>query len=134
MYRGFFLLKNKIRYEYELVGGSLLDIGTYVVTAIREAFGAELVECLDAKATMHLDSKTIDEALKATFRFPNGGIGSINGDLARQGGMGLPKLEMPKILVEQREVEVKGSAKAGGGEAHYKARAVTYLGFSGPMF
>jgi predicted dehydrogenase len=134
MYRGFFPLKNQIRYDYELAGGSLLDIGTYGVTAIREAFGAEPVECLDAKARMHLDSDTIDEGLKATFRFPNGGTGRIDGDLARQGWMGLPKFEMPKILVEQRGVEVKGSEKAGDGEVHYKARTVTYLAFSGPMF
>ena len=48
--------------------------------------------------------------------------------------MGLPKFEMPKISVEQREVKVKGSEKAGNGEVHYKARRVTYLAFVGPMF
>jgi hypothetical protein len=134
MYRGFSLLKNQIRYEYKLAGGNLLDSGTYGVTEIREVFGTEPVECPGAKARMHLDRETIDEGLKATFRFPNGGIGSIDGDLARQGWMGLPKFEMPKILVEQKEVEVKGSETAGDGEAHYKARTVTYLAFSGPMF
>jgi predicted dehydrogenase len=90
MYWGFFPLKNQIRYDYDLAGGSLLDIGTYGVTAIREAFGTEPIECLDANARMHFDSETVDEGLKATFRFPNGGIGSIDGDLARQGWMGLP--------------------------------------------
>jgi predicted dehydrogenase len=113
IYRGFFPLKNQIRYEYELAGGSLLDIGTYGVTAIREAFGTEPVKCLDGKARMHLDSQTIDEGLKATFRFPNGGIGSIDGDLARQGWMGLPKFEMSKISVEQREVRSRGVRKLG---------------------
>jgi len=73
-----------IRFVYDLAGGALMDCGTYCVFFLRQMFGTEPVECIEATPRMipkGCDQKC-DQAMQAKWRFPNGGIGSIDADLA----------------------------------------------------
>lgn len=73
-----------IRFVYDLAGGALMDCGTYCVFFLRQMFGTEPVECIEATPRMMpkgCDQKC-DQAMQAKWRFPNGGIGSIDADLA----------------------------------------------------
>lgn len=78
--------KDNIAFNYPLSGGTIMSVGTYNFSAMRLIFGTEPEECLscDAKAyTEGLHAKC-DYEFKATFRFPNGGIGEASSTM--QGG------------------------------------------------
>jgi hypothetical protein len=67
-----FFGKVDIRFKYDLVGGSLMDIGFYNILSLRETFRAEQVECTTAEPRIMLHhNQNCNEAFKATFRFPN---------------------------------------------------------------
>lgn len=71
-----------IRFNYDLGGGALLDLGTYPMMALREAFKAEPVECLEADLKrMPKPYEKCDSMYNAKLRFPNGGTGQIIGGL-----------------------------------------------------
>jgi hypothetical protein len=127
-----FIGKDDIRFEYDLSGGSLVDIGSYNTLSLREAFRAEPVECISAEPRImpHRD-QNCDEAFKAAFRFPNGGIGSIYSDNCMTGLWGLPQIKLPKVEVKHKEVVVLDPAK---GETHGKRRTVTIWVFPGPQY
>lgn len=101
-----------IRFKYDLSGGCLMDLGFYNVQMLRQVFGAEPVECVKANARRMpagLDQK-IDQAFSATWKFPNGGIGSIVSDLAATGGHyfpwlidSIPAIKVPVCSVKHRE-------------------------------
>ena len=101
-----------IRFKYDLSGGCLMDLGSYNVQMLRQVFGTEPVECVKANARRMpagLD-QNIDQAFNATWRFPNGGIGSIVSDLAARGGHyfpwltdSIPAVKVPVCSVKHRE-------------------------------
>lgn len=136
-----FFRKDDIRFRYDLAGGSLMDIGSYNVLALRETFRAEPVECLDAEPRIgprrRRGDRQCDEGLKATFRFPNGGIGTICSDNYKTGRWGLPSVQLPRVVVRHKEVLVLdhgADAVAGLGERHGKTRRVTMWLFPGPHY
>jgi hypothetical protein len=61
-----------------------MDCGTYCVFFLRQMFGTEPVQCIEATPRMMPEGcdQKCDQAMKAKWRFPNGGIGSIDADLA----------------------------------------------------
>jgi hypothetical protein len=76
--------KDDIRFDYDLAGGAMMDCGTYCAFFLRQIFGTEPVECLEATPRIMpagRDQK-VDQAMQAKWRFPNGGIGSIDADLS----------------------------------------------------
>jgi hypothetical protein len=81
-----------------------------------------------------------DQAMKASWRFPGGGIGHIDVDLAK-GKWGLPAVETPAAVVRQREVPVTVEEAADSkvkvvlqeGQTHTKARTLTYWNFVVPV-
>ena len=101
-----------IRFQYPLSGGCLMDFGSYNVQTLRQVFGTEPVECITASARRMpagLD-QNIDQAFSASWKFPNGGIGSIVSDLAATGGHyfpwlteSLPAIKVPMCSVTHRE-------------------------------
>ncbi|KAI4275014.1 MAG: hypothetical protein L6R35_006298 [Caloplaca aegaea] len=104
-----------IRCKYDLAGGCLMDVGTYPLSCIRMVFGTEPEECLEAnhrKLPPGLDQK-IDQAFSGKWRFPNGGMGTINADMIADGGYftsmldGFPTVALPKVEVKHREVVVE---------------------------
>lgn len=86
--------RTDIRFVYELSGGTLMDLGHYTVSAMRSIFEAEPVSVDSAEPRLMpqgLDSRC-DEAMTATYTFPNGGHGSITADLGARGGYWFPWL------------------------------------------
>jgi predicted dehydrogenase len=66
-----------ISFNYELCGGSMMNLGTYHFAAMRLLFAAEPEECLtcDTENFRNVGQGKIDYNFHATFRFPGGGIG-----------------------------------------------------------
>lgn len=73
-----------IRYIYDLAGGALMDCGTYCCLFLRQMFGSEPVECIEATPTFLPEpwDQKCDQVMEAKWRFPNGGIGSIDANLS----------------------------------------------------
>ncbi|KAI4283814.1 MAG: hypothetical protein L6R38_001896 [Xanthoria sp. 2 TBL-2021] len=106
--------KDDIRFQYSLAGGCLMDLGSYNIQTLRQAFGCEPTECMSATARLMPDGfdQDIDQAFTASWRFPNGGIGTIHADSQAAGKYlpwltnYLPPLPSPKFEVRHREVVV----------------------------
>ncbi|KAF2030299.1 NAD(P)-binding protein [Setomelanomma holmii] len=73
-----------IRFKYDLAGGTLMDLGTYPLSALRGIFGAEPTSVTSATPRLMpaLFDQNCDQAMQATYDFPNGGVGKISCDLA----------------------------------------------------
>jgi predicted dehydrogenase len=121
-----------IRFIYSLGGGTLMDVGTYNILTLRQMFGAEPEECIEAIPRMMPEGydQKCDHAMKAKWRFPNGGIGDINADLGATGGWPLPwltsswpRLEIPMSKAVHREVIVPDKSLSAGQE-HVVVRTV----------
>jgi predicted dehydrogenase len=63
-----------IRYQYDLAGGALMDVGTYAVHMAR-LLGRE--EPAVASATAKLRTPNVDRAMRAELKFPSGHTGRI---------------------------------------------------------
>ncbi|RHZ49506.1 uncharacterized protein CDV56_105587 [Aspergillus thermomutatus] len=78
----YIISKNSIQFKYELGGGNMLDLGTYVMGVLRDVMGAEPEEC--TKCTVRRSpppNELCDEAADATFRFPGDLIGEAVMDM-----------------------------------------------------
>ncbi|KAI0449060.1 NAD(P)-binding protein [Xylaria acuta] len=64
-----------MRFNYDLGGGALADMGPYTLGALLKIFGTMPAAC--EESTMKTHANGIDESCKARFRFPNGGIGEV---------------------------------------------------------
>lgn len=65
-----------IRYNFELGGGALMDLGAYTASTLAHIFGAVAEECLSCETSAHADTDPrCDRSFHARFRFPNGGVG-----------------------------------------------------------
>lgn len=75
--------KDNIAFNYLLSGGNIMNLGTYSFSALRQIFGTEPEECLKCEAKAFTDGvhDKCDYEVKATFRFPNGGIGEVNSSM-----------------------------------------------------
>ncbi|KAK0101773.1 hypothetical protein ONS95_006926 [Cadophora gregata] len=126
-----FFPRGDIRWDFELAGGSFMDIGTYAIAALRGIFRTEPVECISAMPGLlpKPGDQRIDTRFTAEFKFPHGGIGSIEADLARKTWFGLPSIKMPKIVVKYRDVEIDDEARAFGPPKHVMSKTVTFWGF-----
>jgi predicted dehydrogenase len=104
---------NDIRFDYSIGGGALLDLGTYPLASIRDAFGVEPEECIDAKMTpMAPPREKCDHTFYAKFRFPIGGIGEIDGTLRAA----KTHLSLPTITVTHKPVPAPEEADKAGGK------------------
>ncbi len=71
-----------------------MDFGSYTLSVMRGAFGAEPTTVTSATPRLMrapFDTRC-DEAMDATYTFPNGGTGHISADLAARGGWPFPSL------------------------------------------
>lgn len=86
-----------------------MDLGTYNVLFLRQIFGTEPEECLEATARMMPQGhdQKCDHAMTAKWRFPNGGIGTIECDLGARSTAGLPNMKVPLCKVVHKEVVIK---------------------------
>lgn len=122
-----------IRFNFEIGGGALLDLGTYPVAAVRSAFGAEPTECVDAKLTaMAPPYERCDHSFRAKFSFPNGGVGEVDGTLRASNWW----ISLPTVTVTHRPVTVSSKeVKVEAGNLVTKTRIVTFVNFMfAPMY
>ncbi|KAF3764177.1 NAD(P)-binding protein [Cryphonectria parasitica EP155] len=124
--------EDDIRFQYDLAGGALMDLGTYTVAFLRETFGVEPTECLAADLTrMPPPHEKCDGSFKATLRFPNGGTGEIDGTL--RGSNIFFTQGWPSITVTHRPVVVTDHGEqVGEGCEVKKTRSVYFANFMLP--
>jgi predicted dehydrogenase len=132
---GAYLSANDIRLNYDLAGGSIMDPGTYPISALRQVFGTEPEECISSTVTLIPGrDKRIDKDAKATWRFPNGGLGSISSDMDMRGWFGIPLMRFPTIGVKQNEISLEDTVGTVTGQTHSVAKTVTFWNFVMPMY
>ncbi|KAI5269675.1 hypothetical protein E4T47_06943 [Aureobasidium subglaciale] len=95
--------KSDIRFNYKLSGGTMMAMGTYNYAALRLLFGSSPLECVSCDASAYTDGEhaNCDYEFKATFRFPNGGIGEASSTL-----QGETILKPSYVTVTTREVGI----------------------------
>lgn len=114
-----------IRFDYELGGGNMLDLGTYVMYVLRQVMGTEPEEC--TKCTVRTPpppNDLCDEAAEATFCFPGSAIGKAVMDL-RASVFILPTF---KVTVVHKEVAVEDDDLSQG-EQKFHIRRLTLNNF-----
>lgn len=96
--------KDSIQFKYEMGGGNLLDLGTYVMGSLRQVIGAEPEECIKcAIRRAPPPNELCDEAADTIFRFPGDIIGEAVTDL-RASVSTLPTF---KVTVLHKETPVE---------------------------
>ncbi|KAI9147340.1 oxidoreductase [Paramyrothecium foliicola] len=70
-----------IRFNYDLGGGAMLDLGPYAIGSLRLVFGAEPEKCDECVVDPLQGRPRVDRSFEARFTFPNGGVGIGSGDL-----------------------------------------------------
>jgi len=127
----FFIPVDDIRYKYDLAGGGLIDFGAYMCLFLRTIFAAEPAECLKAKPRLmptKYDDRC-DQAFTAKWKWPNGGIGELDIDLAVK----LWEMKSPKAVVVHKEIGIEDES-LGEGKEHITVKTVTMWNPMGPFF
>lgn len=116
-----------IRFEYDLAGGAVMDLGTYTMMALREAFKAEPTECFDANLkSMPKPHEKCDGMFHAKLRFPNGGIGEIIGGLRGSNF----SVSLPTVTVSHNPVVATDHGEKVGEDCEVKkTRKLTFVNF-----
>ncbi|OTB12059.1 hypothetical protein K445DRAFT_321548 [Daldinia sp. EC12] len=70
-----------IRYQYDLGGGALMDLGAYTASSLSRVFGAVAEECEECLVQGAPNDPRCDRLFKVRYRFPGGGRGEMEGDL-----------------------------------------------------
>lgn len=119
-----------IRFNYDLAGGTLMDVGGYPLAAVRCAFGADPTECVEADLTrMPPPLDKCDAKFHVKYRFPNGGIGEILGSLREPN----TSLSFPTMTVTHNPVTVKDFKEGEDPETKItRKRTVTFVNFMVP--
>lgn len=107
------------------------DLGTYPLAAHREAFGAEPVECVDADLTgMAPPRDRCDYTFRAKLRFPNGGVGEIDGTMRAPN----TRLYLPTVTVTHKPVAVPEMDEGGGRKTTRVRKVIFYNYMFAPMY
>ncbi|PVH79628.1 NAD(P)-binding protein [Cadophora sp. DSE1049] len=115
--------EDDIRFQYHLGGGCLLDLGIYGISNIRQVYGAEPTTCVSTTPRLSRPGGDCDVGFLAEWKFPNGGTGSVDCDLAVPSVYGLPNIKVPKVMAIHAPAEI-GDRKAG--QIHHRTRTVTF--------
>jgi predicted dehydrogenase len=92
-----------IRFNYELAGGCLIDMGAYLVNITRNVYAAEPAECMECKVeTMPPPHDKCDYTFKLKWRMPNGGTADLYGNLRAP----ISQKPLPGIKVEHKPTVV----------------------------
>ncbi|UKZ52442.1 hypothetical protein TrVGV298_006219 [Trichoderma virens] len=93
-----------IRYNYDLAGGAIMDLGSYGISALRAIFAAEPESCVECtvKPTVPPASELCDAEYTAKLQFPGGAIGEIRGTY----DVPWLKFRLPNLEVLHRPTEV----------------------------
>lgn len=131
--------RNDIRFIYSLSGGTLMDFGAYAVSSTRAVFAAEPTAIKSATYRRMPDGfdQQCDEAIYATYEFPNGGIAKILADLRMTGGYWFPALtkNWPSMRPLLPETTVKLKEKNEGTEKgldKWIQKTIVFHNYMGP--
>jgi len=70
--KGFILLKDDIRWDFNLGGGATMDMGVYTLSSVRYMASSNPLEVLSATPTGYIHNPTqVDSAIHATYSFPS---------------------------------------------------------------
>lgn len=120
-----------IRFDYNLAGGSAMDLGTYTVMAVRGTLGVEPEECVEAELQRRPPPREkCDGSFRAVFRFPGDVIGEVEGGLRGSNYV----WSWPTLTVQHRAV-VDAGEECEEGEEVKRTRKVTLVNFMfGPVY
>ncbi|KAI0147065.1 hypothetical protein GGR57DRAFT_264944 [Xylariaceae sp. FL1272] len=124
-----------IRYNFELGGGAMMDLGAYTASALSRIFGSVADGCESCETGPGPDpaDPRCDRWYRTRYHFPNGGIGEMEGDLKAP----LNKLT-PEIQVTHRPVVVSkpraSGVKIGDGEELVRTRKISFSNFVLPTY
>lgn len=93
-----------MRFNYELGGGALADMGPYTLGALRMAFGAMPSAC--EESVMETRANGVDDSCRARYRFPNGGVGEVYVNLRSRWTEGISpdaEAKMRPVVVDASE-------------------------------
>jgi len=123
-----------IRFQYKLAGGLLMDLGAYNVMILRQIFGAEPEECLEATPRIHPDpaETNIDQAFNIKWKFPNGGFGDLKIDFL-QSFFSILSMKWPTAEVVHK-IEVIEDSTLPSSQEHVSEKTVTFWNFLMPTF
>ena len=123
--------KDDIRFRYELAGGSMMDLGTYAFSTLRQIFGAEPEACLECKAKMcDPPFDLCDEGSTTRFQFPGGKIATTATTL--RGGMlttGIPWVRVTHKPVPAPEAAAEAKVVLKDGQECVVTRTLTFNNF-----
>ncbi|KAK2598623.1 hypothetical protein N8I77_012019 [Diaporthe amygdali] len=127
----FIAADDDIRFNYDLAGGSAMDVGTYTVRAVRGVMGVEPEACVGADLQrMPPPYERCDCMFRAQFQFPGDAVGEIEGGL-RGSNFGLA---WPTLTVRHRAVAVTGAEVEDGTDVK-RTRKVVFVNFMfGPIY
>ena len=122
------IAQNDIRFDFNLAGGSLLDCGSYTIQTMRQIFGQEPVECIRAQERKPVGGdERIDEAMSASWKFSNGGVGSIEADMIATAAWPFshPAFKLPVCRAVHRE-HLLNDDSISEGQKHVMIKTVTF--------
>ena len=126
MVPGLIFRKDDIRFRYELGGGTMMDVGTYHLSVLRQVFGAEPEECVECVATPCAPPfELCDSGATGTFRFPGGGLGTFQCGL-QAGVVEAFRTLPPRVTVAHKPVAVADDALPAGQEKTRARRLVLH--------
>ncbi|KAI1146938.1 hypothetical protein F4825DRAFT_439119 [Nemania diffusa] len=117
-----------IRFNFDLGGGAMMDLGAYTASALTRIFGSVAEECVSCETnTIAGGDPRCDRRYTAHYRFPNGGVGEMEGDLKAP----LHKIT-PKVYVAHKPVVIdpaEAGVKIGDGEEVLRTRTIHFSNF-----
>ncbi len=114
--------KDDIRFNYDLAGGAMMDLGTYQMSVLRGICGAEPEECLECDVRKCPPPHDLcDEAAKVKFRFPGGVVGEAEADLKA----GMFAVSLPRVIVTHKAVPV-ADEKLPAGQEKVRIRKIIF--------
>lgn len=129
-----------IRFNYQLAGGALMDIGTYCVAALREIYGTEPQTCLQSTMNpMPAPYERCDGSFRVAFQFPSDSatgkqdstrIGVVEGSLQAS----LIDFRLPRIEVLHSPLTTETRLATNSHVLTTTRRKVTFYNFMFPHF
>lgn len=122
-----------IRFKFDLAGGAMMEFGAYGVALLHQIFANEPIEYVDARYTPMPPGHDVkvDYSFSAQRRFPGGVDASLEAQLRVSGGWpfpmltgSLPRVELPRCVVEHRESLVPNDEASAKGQVHSRTRKV----------
>ncbi|KAI1324103.1 hypothetical protein F5Y16DRAFT_315844 [Xylariaceae sp. FL0255] len=121
-----------IRFKYDLGGGALMDLGAYTASVLVRVFGAVAEACESCDTVSVASDSHCDVSYRARFRFPGGGIGSMEGDLKGTITKLTPRLHVTHRAVAISAAEAGGNVTVKEGEEILRTRKVSFNNYMLP--